>query len=294
MPGSHVPYTGGRGEVSRRAVDAAVAVARRHGVPAGDPVVLHDLFSVMVHLRPAPVVARVPTWITRLVTPIEEGLRREIDVTAFLHGQGAPVVGPSAELPPGPHAEDGFAISFWTYLEADPGRIPTAADCSAMLPDLHAALRAYPGELPPLRPAVIDPVRWLGLVDEAGLSAADLAALHAAADRLAPFLDAPDDVQPLHGDAHAGNLVATRDGLVWIDFEDVCHGPVEWDLATMGDPEAAAAHQADPASLAACTELRALQVGLVLLALRDVFGDVDGWDAGIGWALDGLARTGLP
>lgn len=86
----------------------------------------------------------------------------------------------------------------------------------------------------------------------------------------------------MHGDAHAGNLIATRDGLVWIDFEDVCRGPVEWDLATMMDPDAATMHhRPDPEVLARCTELRNLQVALSLIAFYDDFGDLDGWDEGI-------------
>ena len=34
-------------------------------------------------------------------------------------------------------------------------------------------------------------------------------------------------------------------------------------------------------ALARCTELRALQVALCLLALSDVFGDLDGWNEGL-------------
>ena len=276
-----------RKERSQRAVAAAVALARSHGLRVEEPTVLNDLFSVMVHLRPAPVVARVPTWISRLRTPVSDWLDRELAVTTFLAEQGAPVVAPSRELPPGPHRHEGHTISFWTYLQPDPDRTPTAADCSAMLVDLHAALRRYPGELPTLAPAVIDLPRWLTTLDTtmAGdvLGAADLAQVRAAAERLGRFLEAPGgDVQPLHGDAHPNNLIATREGLVWIDFEEVCRGPVEWDLATMMDPEAAAAHhRPDPAMLARCTQLRALQVALCLLALSDVFGDLDGWDESI-------------
>lgn len=169
---------GRRDRCTRRAVAAAVAVARSHGLEVTEPTVLNDLFSVMVHLRPAPVVARVPTWITRLRGPARSWLEREIAVTAFLAGQGAPVVAPSQELPPGPHTRDGFTISFWTYLQPDPDRTPTTADCSAMLVDLHAELRAYPGELPPLRTTVVDLPRWLGMLDEGAageaLSAADI------------------------------------------------------------------------------------------------------------------------
>jgi hypothetical protein len=267
-------------ERSRRAVAAAVALAREHGLRVEEPTVVNDLFSVMVHLRPAPVVARVPTWITRLRTPVTDWLAREIAVTTFLSEQGAPVVAPSRELLPGPHAHDGFVISFWTYLQPDPDRAATAADCSAMLVDLHAALQLYPGELPLLASAVIDLPRWLGALDLAAdvLTDADVGTLHAAAERLGPFLEAPDaEVQPLHGDVHPGNLIATREGMVWIDFEEVCRGPIEWDLATMGDADAVAAHhRADPEVLARCTDLRVLQVVLCLIALYDVFGDLEG------------------
>jgi Phosphotransferase enzyme family len=278
-------------------VAAAVSLARSHGLAVEEPTVLADLFSVMVHLRPAPVVARVPTWISRLRAPAGDWLAREVAVTTFLAEQGAPVVAPSRELPPGPHRHDGHTISFWTYLRPDPDRVPTAADCSAMLVDLHAALRSYPGALPGLAPAVVDLPRWLAAVDAtaggAVLGAADAARLRAAAERLGRFLEtAGGEAQPLHGDAHPGNLVATRDGLVWVDFEEVCRGPVEWDLATMMDTDAVAAHhRPDPAVLARCTELRNLQVALCLLALADVFGDLDGWDDSIRSLLAALPPT---
>jgi Ser/Thr protein kinase RdoA (MazF antagonist) len=35
----------------------------------------------------------------------------------------------------------------------------------------------------------------------------------------------------IHGEPHRGNCLATRAGPRWIDFEDACRGPVEWDLA---------------------------------------------------------------
>jgi aminoglycoside phosphotransferase (APT) family kinase protein len=212
-------------------------------------------------------------------------------VTTFLSEQGAPVVAPTRELPPGPHEHDGLWTSFWTYVEPDPDRTPTADDCSAMLLDLHAVLRWYPGELPML--GADDIPRGLELLDQVGdaLSEADVELLRAAAERLRPYWEASSgEVQPLHGDAHPGNLIATREGgLVWIDFEDVCLGPVEWELATMMDLDAVAAHhRPDPEVLARCTELRALQVALCLVAFYDDFGDAEGWDEGIRSMLDML------
>jgi hypothetical protein len=283
-----------RRERSRRAVAAAVALARENGLRVEEPVVLNDLFSLMVHLRPAPVVARVATLMPRLRAPIAEWLALEIDVTTFLSDRGAPVVAPSRELPAGPHERDGFAISFWTYVQPDPDRTPTAADCSAMLPDLHDALRSYPGELPAL--CANDIPRGLEMLahDATRLSGTDVDLLLASAERLRPLWEGPrDDGQPLHGDAHPGNVIATRDGeLVWIDFEDVCLGPVEWDLATIMDPGAVAAHhRPDPEVLALCTELRTLQVALCLIAFHDDFGDVEGWDEGIRSMLGMLAAA---
>jgi thiamine kinase-like enzyme len=37
----------------------------------------------------------------------------------------------------------------------------------------------------------------------------------------------------MHGDASIGNLVRTHNGLLWNDLEDVCTGPVEWDLTSL-------------------------------------------------------------
>lgn len=157
-----------------------------------------------------------------------------------------------------------------------------------MLVDLHDTLRSYPGELPMLAPAVNDIPLGLAALGRATdvFSAAEIGGVRAAAERLRPFLEAPNGpTQPLHGDVHPGNLIPTRDGLVWIDFEEVCRGPIEWDLGLMDMYDAAdtidAHHRADPDTLARCTDLRRLHVGLCLVAFRDDLGDVDGWDDGI-------------
>jgi hypothetical protein len=78
-----------REERSLRTVDAAVSLTREHGLRVEEPVVLNDLISLMVHLRPAPVVARVATYMPRLRLPLEDWLEREIAVTTYLAEQGA-------------------------------------------------------------------------------------------------------------------------------------------------------------------------------------------------------------
>jgi Ser/Thr protein kinase RdoA (MazF antagonist) len=59
----------------------------------------------------------------------------------------------------------------------------------------------------------------------------------------------------------------TEDGIVWIDFEDCCSGPIIWDHATLlrriddSSPGAAATIRArhDPAALELAVALRGLQ-----------------------------------
>jgi len=38
----------------------------------------------------------------------------------------------------------------------------------------------------------------------------------------------------LHGSPHSGNWLNTTQGLLLLDFETACRGPVEWDLSAMG------------------------------------------------------------
>ncbi len=57
--------------------------------------------------------------------------------------------------------------------------------------------------------------------------------LLAAHERLPPFAAAPGDTTVLHSDPHPGNLHATGGELRWLDFEDVCRGPVGYDLALL-------------------------------------------------------------
>ncbi|HTF48042.1 MAG TPA: aminoglycoside phosphotransferase family protein [Pseudonocardia sp.] len=233
------------------------------------------------------------TWLPLMRSPVEEWLTREVDVAGWLTDQGAPVVSPSRELPPGPHRHDGFVVSFWSYLNADPEHEVSNADCAAMLVDLHAALRPYPGELPVLPQVANDLPLGLAALDRCPdpLTATEADKLRARAEELRPLWEAPGELRPVHGDAHPGNLVATPDGLIWIDFEDICLGPREWDLALLHwqDPDAVAKHHSpDPELLARCSELRAVYLALCLVGFREVFGDMPDCDTGIRYFANAL------
>jgi hypothetical protein len=211
--------------VVERAVAAATAVATEQGLRVTEAFPVGTGSNVIVHLRPHPIVARVMTGTVVLHPDPHAWLKREIDVGAFLGERMAEVVVPAKQLDPGPYRNGDLWLSFWDHVEVTdtPLEAPTIGRA---LRDLHDALAAYRGPLPP-RSEVLSEIDWLlnALED-------DVPVLAAERDRLAEVIleDAPDQ-QPIHGDASFSNLLATGGGPRWNDFEDVCVGTVEWDVA---------------------------------------------------------------
>ena len=255
--------------IPETAIRAAVSAAARFGITSTEPAMLADGANIVVHLRPAPLVAKVAASTTAVRSDVAGWLQRELDVSAFLAAEGAPVVPPSPELPATTHRNDGHVMSFWTYLPpADPARPlrPDEETIGSMLRDLHAVLRRYPriqAYLTPLQDIPAFLARPQAHVNQEGK-----AALAAAYQRLTAQLDPAAEQQVLHGDAGAGNLMATDRGWVWHDFEDTCSGPVAWDLAAstssqyQDGPRILAAYRepVDTGQLAVCEQLRWLHL----------------------------------
>jgi Ser/Thr protein kinase RdoA (MazF antagonist) len=220
-------------DLSRRAVAAALAVAHDLGLGCSDdPEIIADGSNVLVRLVPAPVVARVATTTALVRKPAERWLALDLDLAGYLAARGFPVVPPSKELPAGPHQHDGFAMTFWEFVEHDRSYVAGAQEVGPLLRELHAALRRYRGELRRLSPFAEIP-QWLDEVESwGGVDPADIGLLRRGYAAVAAEIDAlrlPE--QPLHGDAHKKNVLKTSKGLVWTDFEDACFGPIEWDIA---------------------------------------------------------------
>ncbi|WP_171169251.1 aminoglycoside phosphotransferase family protein [Streptomyces sp. I05A-00742] len=238
---------------AERAVALATRAGRRLGLRADEPRVLHDVFNVLVHLAPDPVVVRVPSLALMTAEEQVAKQRRELAVAGWLADAGAPVVGPSPLVPREPVEIDGTSLTFWEFVtETDPLRDLPQDDTRAMedrfaeqtgwSAELHRLLAGYPGDLPVLSPLV--PAIGTSLAalrkDPQTLTTADLdraeqeyAALEALVrDFPARFPGAR--LQALHGDSPAYNVLRTADGHLFSDFEDVTRGPVEWDLTLVG------------------------------------------------------------
>ena len=220
------------------AVAAAVAVAAEQGLWVDDAVPVGTGSNVIVHLRPNPIVARVMCGTGVLHADPQAWLTREIDVGAFLAERMTSIVAPTKEIHPGPYVGGNLWMSFWEHVEVRKAPLE-ALEIGRSLRALHDALTEYRGPLPP-RSAVVDEIDWLlrALSDDDGVSG-----LSDERDRLAEFIlehEHAADQQPLHGDASLSNLLATSSGPRWNDFEDVCVGTVEWDVAgVLSDARAA-------------------------------------------------------
>lgn len=244
-----------RAERSGRAVQAAVDAARLLGVHVESGVVLHDVFSVVVHLRPAALVARIQVVTPPGLSPQAQWQRqqRELDVVAWLDEQHVPVIAPSALVPRVPVRNNGFSMTFWELADLADDHAPYSGVDVAHTAELNAALARYPYPLPFLAPFNTGLSGMLASLSPSDLlTDSDIARARTEYDTLQPALcDSAAfgrafpgvDVQPLHGDGPSHNVIRTNAGIRFSDFEDVTCGPVEWDLAMLG-PEANAAYDA--------------------------------------------------
>jgi len=201
-------------------LSAALAVAAQLGVDASGAVVLRELRTAVVHLRPSAVVARVAP------ASEEDVVRRQVAVTAYLAGQGAPVAAPWRD--PGPHAAGGWVVTLWEHADHEVGRPHDGFAAGRALRDVHEALAGFdPGGLP-VFPRLDEVRRILATLDPSPEDSRDLAEMLDRAVVAAQRIDSP--VQVVHGDAWLGNVLRTPGGPLWNDFELTCVGPRELDL----------------------------------------------------------------
>ena len=220
--------------LEQRAVEAVRAVATAHELDFEHASVVSSGSNVLVHLRPAPVVARVMTGTVVLHDDSETWLTREVSVLEFLAPSGL-AVAPSPLIAPGPYEHDGLRMTFVEWVgDVQKGRpLADAARVGRTLRTLHDELRAFDGELGTLSDLRDDIVRLHRLLEPGDRVDADrLASLLARLDGAwGVLLGLALPVQALHGDASLGNVLHTPDRLIWNDFEDVFRGPVHWDVA---------------------------------------------------------------
>lgn len=220
--------------VSERALRAAEECASALGLRFSRAFVLRDSCNLIVWLDPLPVVARVST-VTATVRSGQDWLAREVAVASFLAAAGMPVVAPSDLVDAGPHEWDGLTLTFWELAEEVGGPLD-AERAGRGLRECHEALESFDGE--------VELPRFGGLVEMQSilerlaemdaLAEGDARALReAGSDALARVEALELPMQPVHGDAHLGNVLNTARGPLWNDWEDAHLAPRAWDLGCL-------------------------------------------------------------
>ncbi|MBO3752237.1 aminoglycoside phosphotransferase family protein [Streptosporangiaceae bacterium NEAU-GS5] len=218
-----------------RAMAAAIATASLLGLTADDAIVLHDSNKLTLRLLPCDVVARV--------APVADQIARfEIELAQRLAESGCPVAALEPRVEPRVYERDGFAITLWTYYEPATAREVSPADYADALMRLHSGMRELDFPMPHFTDRVEQAQRLVASRDDTpALADADRELLGDTLRGLRRVIGERGGAeQPLHGEPHPGNLLTTKSGLLFVDLETCCRGPVEFDLAHA--PEDVAEH----------------------------------------------------
>ncbi|MFE2282019.1 phosphotransferase enzyme family protein [Streptomyces sp. NPDC059454] len=209
-----------------RAVTAAMSTASSLGLTVDDVIVLHDSNKLTLRLLPCDVLARV--------APVAHQVARfEVDLAQRLAGTGSPVAALEPRVEPRVHERDGFVITLWTYYEPVAPREVPPADYAHALERLHAGMRELDVPAPHFTDRVEQARHLVANRDRTpALADADRELLGDTLRRLRRVIGERGGAeQLLHGEPHPGNLLTTENGLLFIDLETCCRGPVEFDLA---------------------------------------------------------------
>jgi thiamine kinase-like enzyme len=191
-----------------------------------DAIVLHDSNKLTVRLLPCDVVARV--------APVAHQVSQfEVELAQRLAASGCPVAALEPRVDPRVYERDGFAVTLWTYYEPATPREVSSADYASTLERLHAGMRKLDVPAPHFTDRVEQAQQLVASHDRTpALARADRELLAGTLRSLRRVIGGQGGAeQLLHGEPHPGNVLSTENGLVFIDLETCCRGPVEFDLA---------------------------------------------------------------
>jgi hypothetical protein len=213
-----------------RAVAACTAVATACGLRVDDAVVLNNSNRLALHLRPCDVLARVAPR-TR-----QNGAEFEVQVARRLAVTGAPLAALDPRVEPRVYEQDDFSVTLWTYYEPVPPHGIDPNEYASALERLHAGMRDVNlagGWVPHFIDRVDEAQR---LVDDPTnnpeIAGADRELVGTTLRTMGrSIVGRRASEQLLHGEPHPGNVLRGTEGLLFVDLETSCRGPVEFDIA---------------------------------------------------------------
>jgi Ser/Thr protein kinase RdoA (MazF antagonist) len=217
-----------------RAVAAAMSIASSLDLTADDAIVIHNSNKLTLRVLPCDVLARI--------APVaHQNAQFEIELAQRLAEYGSPVAALEARVEPRVYERDAFVITLWTYYEPVTSGEVSPADYARALERLHAGMRKLDLPSPHFTDRVDSAQQLVASRDRTpALADADRELLGDTLRNLRRVIGERGGEQLLHGEPHPGNVLPTKNGLLFIDLETCCRGPVEFDLAHV--PEEVSEH----------------------------------------------------
>ena len=211
----------------QRAVEAGSSIASALGLRVSDAVVLHNSNRVVLRLIPSDVLARVRPLIGQGADDLE------VEVARRLAETGGPVAELAPQVEPSVHVRDGFAVTLWKYYEPSGPSEVTPGEYAQALARLHAGLRQFEVRAPHFTDRVAQARRLIADREQTPeLPGPDRELIDGVLRRVSTAISGHSTgEQILHGEPHVGNLLRTQEGLLFVDFETCCRGPIEFDIA---------------------------------------------------------------
>lgn len=212
-------------------VTQVLLVVKTFGLEEITPVILSNGGNLIIHLAPYPIVARLANVIAQEEANIVyKRLNRELKVAHYLQIKNVPVMLPTELIDAGPHNVNETWMTLWNYVPPIELQRPSPSESVELVNNLSIAMKDFSEELP-----------VLGVWERTRRSAERL--MKNSDPRIQSLLEMFHEVDkkmvletsvfiPSHGDAHAGNLLPSAEGWIWMDFEDVSLMPAYWDLAS--------------------------------------------------------------
>jgi predicted ATP-dependent protease len=233
-----------------RAMAAAISTAAELDLAVDDAIVLHNSNKLAVRLLPCDVFARV-------AHVGHEVAEFEVDLAQRLADTGSPVASLEPRVEPRVYERDGFAVTFWTYYGFVTSRQVSPSEYANALKRLHEGMRRLDVATPHFMDRVAGTQQLVASRDHTpALADEDRELLSSTLRSLRRAIgDSGAAEQLLHGEPHPGNVLSARNGLLFIDLETCCRGPVEFDLAHV--PEEVSEHYpgADQELVRECRQL---------------------------------------
>jgi hypothetical protein len=269
---------------AERAVSATTELASALGLSVGEARIVCNSNKLALRLLPSDVFARV-------AFVGQEAFHFEIEIARRLAANQSPVATLDPRVEPCVYERDGFAFTLWRYYEQS-GIEASAVAYANALERLHAGMARLDVTAPHFSDRVAQAQRLVASHHRTPrLADSDRELLSSTLRSCSRRIDERcSSEQLLHGEPHSGNVLNTLAGLLFIDLETCCRGPVEFDLAHVPEAVSEGYSEADHELIRECRRLVLAMVAAWRWDTDDQFPSSER----AGLALLGALRAGPP